>query len=77
MLARGVVNPKVRTVDTDLLGRDSELDGLKQCIRAGARARALDVLPVAKGEESDARHAVCNRMDVTPIPGLPTKRETP
>ncbi len=56
-LAREVVDAHECAVDPDLLGGDCELDRLDQRVSRGSRLRAGGVLPVAEGEEADARHA--------------------
>ena len=51
-----VMDAHERTVHTELLGSDRELDRLRQRVRRGPRLRPLGTLPVAEREKADALH---------------------
>src|SRR5271166_5833875 len=51
-----VVNAKVRTVQAQLLGRNSEVDGLVEEIARTASLGGGRVRPVAEGEEANLLH---------------------
>jgi hypothetical protein len=51
-----MVDPKVGTVQSQLLGRDGEVDGLVEKVTRGAGLRGWGLRPVTEGQEANLLH---------------------
>src|SRR3954454_1877927 len=69
-----LVDPVVRAVDADLLGRHRQVDGLQQRVGGGPRLGLRRGRPVAERQETDVLHDGYNKIEASIFPRVALRR---